>query len=155
MTQRLLAFARKQHLKPETVELNELVLGVRKLIAISLGDDIDLAVETHPRKLHARIDSGQLESALLNLCLNSAQVIEGKGRVAIRIRPEEDAFVCVSFEDDGCGMEPDIAERALEPFFSTRRGMQGSGLGLSMVYGFMRQSDGELLIASEPERARR
>ncbi len=150
LTQRLLAFARKQHLEPETVELNELVLGVRELIAISLGDDIDLTVETHPEKLHTRIDPGQLESALLNLCLNSAQAIDGKGRVAIRINPDGDAFVCVSVEDDGCGMEPDVAERALEPFFSTRRGMQGSGLGLSMVYGFIRQSEGELMIASDP-----
>jgi signal transduction histidine kinase/CheY-like chemotaxis protein len=150
LTQRLLAFARKQQLEPEIVELNELVLGVRELISISLGDGVELSVSTYRENLYARVDPGQLESAMLNLCLNSAQAIDGEGRISVSVYPEADAYVCIKVEDDGCGMSPEVLERALEPFFSTRRGSRGSGLGLSIVYGFTRQSDGDLVISSTP-----
>lgn len=150
LTQRLLAFARKQILRPEIVELNQLVRSASELIAISLGNDIKLDVALSPQPLHAQIDPGQLESALLNLCLNGAQAIKRTGTVSIQVYSEMPDYVCVQVKDDGSGMEPEVLERALEPFFSTKRETRGSGLGLSIVYGFIKQSAGDLQIASIP-----
>ncbi|VAW22421.1 hypothetical protein MNBD_ALPHA12-596, partial [hydrothermal vent metagenome] len=150
LTQRLLAFARKQQLEPEIVELNELVEGVFELISFSLGDDVGLETHLHDEKLLVKIDPGQLESALLNLCLNSSNAIEGKGQVSISVKARGPNNAAIEVTDNGRGMSPEVLERAFEPFFSTRRSSQGSGLGLSMVFGFMKQSGGEVLIDSEP-----
>ncbi len=150
LTQRLLAFARRQQLDPEIVELNELVEGVSELISFSLGQNVCLTTNLYPQNLWVKIDPGQLESALLNLCLNSSNAITGKGNVTISVGAGRSGAAEICVVDDGCGMSSRVLERAFEPFFSTRRSSKGSGLGLSMVFGFMKQSGGEVSIESKP-----
>lgn len=149
LTDRLLAFARRQHLEPEIVELNDLVTGVSELIALSIGDRITLTIAHSAEKLHVRVDPGQLESALVNICLNSAHSIADDGEVHIGIYREETGYHCIQVTDNGCGMSKETLDHVFEPFFTTRRESRGIGLGLSMVYGFTKQSGGEVLIASE------
>ena len=150
LTNRLLAFARKQNLAPEVVELNELVSGMQELLSLSLGERISLVTDLCDESVHVRIDPGQLENALLNLCINSAAAIRERGTVTISTAIHHPGHVDLTVADNGCGMEPRVRERAVEPFFSTRPEGQGSGLGLSIVYGFVRQSGGELAIESAP-----
>ncbi len=150
LTQRLLAFARKQQLEPKIVDLNELVDGVSELISFSLGDDVCLETRLDDEKLLVKVDPGQMESALLNLCLNSSNAIDGKGKVSISVKALGVDGAAIEVADNGCGMSPEVLERAFEPFFSTRRSSKGSGLGLSMVFGFMKQSGGEIFIDSKP-----
>ena len=149
LTHRLLAFAKKQRLEPKTVELNELVSGVSELIALSLGDRIDLLVKPAVKPVHVFIDPLQLESALLNLCMNSANAIDGNGVIEIVITRENYNSASITVVDQGCGMSNEVLHRAIEPFYSTRRGGNGSGLGLSIVYGFLKQSGGDLQIVTE------
>lgn len=151
LTQRLLAFARRQHLQPERVDINELVLGMAELIDYSLGEAIKLEMRLAETPIPVRIDPGQLESVLLNLCLNSAHAITGPGQVIIDTRLSGSGRCEIHVLDTGCGMSPEILERVFEPFFTTRRSGEGTGLGLSMVFGFIRQSGGEVAIESEPD----
>lgn len=149
LTQRLLAFAKRQQLTPQHTELNELVNGLGELIDLSLGDRVQLHTSTLDTPLVASIDPRQLESALLNLCINSANAIDGSGTVQIALSQTGPSTAAITVSDDGQGMTTDTLERAIEPFFSTNRGKCGSGLGLSIVYGFITQSGGEMHIASE------
>lgn len=148
LTQRLLAFARKQRLEPQLVELNDLVNGVSDLISLSLGNDIQLKIVNSSLPLTTFIDPLQLESALLNLCMNSAHAIEGVGEVKIVLEKVKTGLLCIRVKDNGCGMNRDTIDRAVEPFFSTRRNGNGTGLGLSIVYGFIKQSGGDMHIES-------
>lgn len=148
LTQRLLAFARQQALAPEVVELNELIEGLGDLISIGLKDSIELICETAPENLCVRVDPGQLESAILNLCLNSNQAITGKGTVRISVSRAPDDTVQIAVSDTGCGMEPAVLARATEPFFTGQADGEGTGLGLSMVYGFIKQTGGDIQIES-------
>jgi len=150
LTQRLLAFARRQHLQPERVDINELIQGMAELIDYSLGDAVELVMHLVDEPTPVRIDPGQLESALLNLCLNSAHAITGSGRVVIETRLSGNGVCEIRVVDTGCGMSAEILERVFEPFFTTRRNGDGTGLGLSMVFGFIRQSGGEIAIESRP-----
>jgi signal transduction histidine kinase/HAMP domain-containing protein len=147
LTQRLLSFARRQQLDPETVELNSLVDGMADLIGFALRDDITLTIEPSATPLPVRVDPGQLESAVLNLCLNAAQAIEGPGQITISLRGS-DGRALIEVADTGTGMPPDVLAHAMEPFFSARRDGTGTGLGLAMVYGFLRQSGGDVTIDS-------
>ncbi|SDR47697.1 ATP-binding protein [Pseudovibrio sp. Tun.PSC04-5.I4] len=149
LTQRLLAFARKQHLEPEVVEINHLIESVSEIISVSLDEDIILTTDLAEQQTFVRIDPGQLESALINLCINSGHAIHGAGTIAIRVLANGTDTVSISVEDNGCGMDQDTLERVYEPFFTTRRTSAGSGLGLSMVFGFIKQSGGEMGITSE------
>ncbi len=148
LTQRLLAFARKQRLAPEVIELNELVEGLVDLVGIGLKDGITLETSPAPNPVFVRVDPGQLESAILNLCLNASQAIEGEGRIKISVRPDgpENAQIVVC--DTGCGMDGATKASALEPFFTARGDGKGTGLGLSMVYGFIKQTGGDVHITS-------
>ena len=150
LTQRLLAFARKQRLEPERTELNALILGLEDLVGISLGEGVRLKIAPADRALYVRVDPGQLESAVLNLCLNGAQAIEGEGEIAISLRETDAGMAQICICDSGCGMDAKVLSRALEPFYSARRGGRGTGLGLSSVYGFITQSGGEMHIESAP-----
>lgn len=151
LTNRLLAFARKQHLAPEDSDLGQLVDGMLDLIEIALPDHIKLEVELpEDETLIVRTDPGQLESAILNLCINSAQAIEGEGLIKITVRRGDDGEIRLEIADNGCGMTPDILRQATEPFFTMRRTGNGTGLGLSMVRGFMEQTGGALRLSSEP-----
>lgn len=149
LVQRLLAFARRQRLAPEAVELNGLVEGVADLVGLALRDDIELVIEPSDEPVTVRVDPGQLESALLNLCLNATHAIEGAGQLRLRVGAEPN---CARIEviDTGEGMSAEVLEHAMEPFFSARSDGTGTGLGLPMVYGFIRQSGGEMQIFSTP-----
>ncbi|MCB1337801.1 MAG: HAMP domain-containing protein [Maritimibacter sp.] len=151
LVQRLLAFARRQRLSPEAVELGPLVEAVADLVALAISDAIELKVETGPERLVVRVDPGQLESALLNLCLNAAHAIVGAGRITLRVQAAPEVAL-IEVADTGQGMSPEVLDHAMEPFFTARDDGSGTGLGLPMVYGFIRQSGGEMQIQSETGR---
>ncbi|WP_158280159.1 ATP-binding protein [Azospirillum sp. TSH100] len=150
--QRLLAFSRQQALQPQAVDLDGLVDGMLDLLAYGLGGSIVLKTALTPGLPPALVDPGQLENALLNLVVNARDALADGGTIVIATEAGkhngEDAIV-LSVRDDGCGMPPAVLSRVFEPFFTTKRFGRGSGLGLSMVYGFVRQSGGAIDIHSE------
>lgn len=163
LVRRLLAFSRQQTLTPQTTDVHQLVAGMHDLIKSSLHEGIDFVDQTLAGQWLIAIDPPQLESALLNLCINSRDAMPSSGTLSISgantplgqeqasalgLPPGDYVQICVS--DNGAGMPPDVARRALEPFFTTKPLGQGSGLGLSIVYGFIRQSGGQLQITSDP-----
>ncbi len=150
LTQRLLAFARQQALAPEVVELNELIEGLTDLVSIGLNDEVTLETIQATEPLFVRVDPGQLESAILNLCLNSNQAISGAGKIQLSIQKMPSETVQITVSDTGCGMEEAVLSQALEPFFTARADGEGTGLGLSMVYGFIKQTGGDIQIESQP-----
>nr|WP_222530504.1 ATP-binding protein [Azospirillum sp. 412522] len=155
--QRLLAFSRQQALQPQAVDLNELIEGMLDLLAYGLGGGIVLKTALTPGLAPALVDPGQLENALLNLVVNARDAMAEGGTIVIAteaatrdaMQEGGDAIV-LSVRDDGSGMAPAVLSRVFEPFFTTKRFGRGSGLGLSMVYGFVRQSGGKVDIQSEP-----
>ncbi|MBB5515354.1 signal transduction histidine kinase [Rubricella aquisinus] len=149
LTDRLLAFARKQRLKPEAVDLNGLVEGVIDLIEIGLNPGVRIIARYAPAPLTVEVDPGQLESALLNLVLNANNAIEGAGEIRITLGKDGDSTAIVRVADTGIGMTKEEQRRAIEPFFTTRAAQGGTGLGLSIVYGFINQTGGKLDIDSQ------
>ncbi|MCU0815661.1 MAG: ATP-binding protein [Cypionkella sp.] len=149
LTSRLLAFARRQHLEPETVDLPQLVEGLADLVGFALRDEIDLVISTGAAPLPVRVDPGQLESAILNLCLNAGQAIPERGSIRLTVRQEGQQAV-IEVADTGVGMSAEVLAHAMEPFFTARSDGTGTGLGLAMVYGFIRQSGGDISITSAP-----
>ena len=163
LTSRLLAFGRRQTLDLKTIDVNGLVSGFEDMLRRTLGEQI--ALETHLASgvWSARSDANQLESALLNLCINARDAMPGGGRLTIetantqldetytREHPELAAgdYVVLCVSDTGTGMDAATVEKAFEPFFTTKPVGQGTGLGLSMIYGFARQSGGHVRIYSE------
>lgn len=148
LTHRLLAFARRQALAPTVVELPALVEGLRPILASSLGDAIALEVDIAQDIAPAMVDPHQLEHALLNLCVNARDAMPSGGMVRISLTRPDPHMVALCVSDEGTGMAEDVRVRAFEPFFTTKPVGQGSGLGLSMVYGFARQSGGDVTIDS-------
>ncbi len=162
LTHRLLAFSRQQPLRPQAIDLPALIERMTPQLQRTLGQPITLDVEFGPGLWPAMADPGQLENALLNLTLNARSAIRGGGRVTIACnnlsqdrRPadqelSEGDFVSIQVRDSGCGMTPEVLARAFEPFFTTGEATQSSGLGLSMIYGFARQSGGLIRLDSAP-----
>ena len=161
LTQRLLAFARRQHLEPRSVDVPLVVKGVEKLLAQTIGPAIRLVIEAEDGLWPARIDPHQLELAVLNLALNGRDAMPEGGtlRIASAGRRAERGglpelapgdYVVVSVSDSGTGMDPETLARAFEPFFTTKEVGRGSGLGLPMVQGFAAQSGGAVQIDSAP-----
>ncbi|UFN48093.1 response regulator [Roseomonas sp. OT10] len=169
LTQRLLSFSRQRDLALQPVDANALILGMEDLLGRSLGGAVRVRSELGEGLWQARVDPGQLELAVLNLCINARDAMPHGGVITIRTRnlslgPEglpaaaEDAdsdlppgdYVCLSVQDEGTGMAPEVLARAFEPFFTTKEIGRGTGLGLSMVYGLMRQSGGSARITSRP-----
>ncbi|WP_079227665.1 PAS domain-containing sensor histidine kinase [Pseudomonas putida] len=163
LVQRLLAFSRQQTLVPQAVNVQQLVAGMHELIASSLDARITFIDQTQSDCWLVQIDPHQLENALLNLCINArdAMPLGGTLRIAsenaqldeVQARALElpsGAYLHVSVCDSGVGMAAEVLQRAFEPFFTTKPLGQGSGLGLSIAYGFVRQSGGRLRIVSEP-----
>lgn len=154
-TQRLLAFARQQALRPQAIDINELVQGMSDLLAFGLGAGLTLRTDLTAGFAVVLVDPSQLENALLNLVLNARDAMPDGGAITIRTRNTakdgsvEGEDVVLSVVDTGHGMPPETLARVFEPFFTTKRFGQGSGLGLSMVYGFVRQSGGRVHIESE------
>ena len=149
ISDRLLAFSRKQRLAPEIIELNKLVEGLIDLAEIGLKDGVRLRVSYSHERLDVLADPGQLESALLNLILNANNAIEARGTICLELSRTGEGDVKIVVSDDGCGMAPEVRLRAIEPFFTTRAKQGGTGLGLSIVYGFIMQSGGTFEIESE------
>lgn len=166
LTQRLLAFARQQPLKPEPLDVNKLVAGMSDLLRHSLGGGVQLETVLAGGLWRTHIDPNQLESAILNLAVNArdAMAEPGEGRLTIETanchlneryaaeHPGVQAgqYVMVAVTDTGTGMPPEVVAKAFEPFFTTKEVGRGTGLGLSQVYGFVRQSGGHAKIYSEP-----
>ncbi len=162
LTQRLLAFSRRQTLDPKPTDVNHLIAGMEDLLRRTVGSTTDIEVVGAAGLWPALIDAVQLESALLNLCINARDAMPDGGKITIetankwlddRTSRERDIppgqYLSVSVTDTGSGMTPEIIERAFEPFYTTKPLGQGTGLGLSMIYGFARQSGGQVHIYSE------
>lgn len=164
MVQRLLTFARRQTLMPQAVDMHQLVADMHDLIHSSLDTHITFIDATLAGQWMIRVDPPQLESALLNLCINARDAMSRGGTLRISCRncpldisqatslqlPEGD-YLLIEVQDTGCGMAQDVAARSMEPFFTTKPLGQGTGLGLSMAYGLMRQSGGHLSVDSTPQ----
>ena len=146
LTQRLLAFARRQMLSPSIVELDPFIDDLSDLIEYSVGQGVTLELELGAPGLCAWVDRGQLENALLNLAINARDAMYGGGKLRIASSTDGDQLR-IEVADTGHGMDEVVRERLFDPFFSTKAGA-GSGLGLSSVYGFVKQSGGDIRLAS-------
>lgn len=163
LTRQLLAFSRKQMLQPEVVNLNTLLTELLKLLQRLIGEDIELALTTAVDLGLTKIDPAQFEQAIINLAVNARDAMPQGGRLTITTcntaldaayaerYPElqAGAYVCVSVTDRGCGMDEATLARIFEPFFTTKDVGKGTGLGLAMVYGFVKQSGGHVEVFSE------
>ena len=162
LTGRLLAFARRQPLNPQVIDVSRLIAGMDDLLRRTIGGVVEVEVDAGDDVWHVLADPTQLESAILNLCINARDAMPDGGRLAIEVHKtqlhESDVgsqdvaagpYVMVSVSDTGSGMPPDVVAQAFEPFFTTKEVSKGSGLGLSVIYGFMRQSGGHVTIESE------
>jgi two-component system, cell cycle sensor histidine kinase and response regulator CckA len=166
VTRQLLAFTRQQFLRPQVLQINQVVSGMEKMLRRSLGEDKLLTLRLSPDAGEIRADRGQLEQVLINLVLNARDAMTGHGRVSIETAPAlwdevyaqrhggvdipAGRYVMLAVSDSGCGMEADVQERIFEPFFTTKPVGQGTGLGLSTVYGIVKQSGGYIWAYSEP-----
>lgn len=162
LTRGLLAFSRRQVLQPSVIDCNLLVENMRLLLRRALREDIELHITTSPTPVFALADAAQLESALLNLSLNAQDAMPQGGALTFltsavtldaasfpRDVVQTGRYVSISVTDNGAGMPREVVERVFEPFFTTKEVGKGSGLGLSMVYGFAKQSNGHVTIYSE------
>ncbi len=167
LTQQLLAFARKQRLDGRPVNLNTVVDNMQDLIRRTLGDEVELEAELAEGLRNCRVDPSQCEVALLNIVLNARDALAGRPRKVLTIetgncevgRADVTAFaglppgryVTIGITDTGCGMPEAVRQRVMDPFFTTKEEGKGTGLGMSMVYGFAKQSGGMVRIHSEEE----
>ncbi|HHE3464793.1 TPA: ATP-binding protein [Pasteurella multocida] len=158
LTQRLLAYARKQPLHPTVLDINQLVIEFNDLIKHTIPPTINVQLELGEHLPLVYIDKNQLETALVNLIVNAKDALNHEGNIIIRSTQLtvqrahcQEEMVQLSIIDDGCGMDEQTQKRVFEPFFTTKQNGRGSGLGLSMVYGFIRQSKGRVPIESQPD----
>jgi PAS domain S-box-containing protein len=163
LTRQLLAFARKQELEPKDTSINDLVHGMESLVSRTIGENIELKVETMGGDPRSLIDPSQLESAILNLAINARDAMPNGGKLTVetqsayldRFYAEKNPdvvpghYVLVAVSDSGTGMAPELLEKVFQPFFTTKAAGKGSGLGLSMVYGFIKQTGGHIQVYSE------
>lgn len=164
LTQRLLAFARRQPLQPQEVDVNALIAELMKLLERTIGQNIEISLDLDPGVWPTVVDPAQLDSALANLATNARDAMpNGGGLIVVTGNRRLDAdyaaqhselvpgdYVMIEVSDTGTGMSPEIAQQIFDPFFTTKGGGKGTGLGLSMVYGFVKQSGGHLNVYSEP-----
>jgi len=168
LTQRLLAFSRRQTLDPKPTDVTLPIASLEDLLRRTVGGTAQIDIVETAGLWAANIDAGQLENALLNLCINARDAMPDGGRITIEtantqldeltargheLPAGEYLSICVA--DTGCGMSPETLRRAFEPFYTTKPTGQGTGLGLSMIYGFARQSGGQVHIVSEVGRGTR
>ncbi|RYI88798.1 MAG: response regulator, partial [Acetobacteraceae bacterium] len=162
LTHRLLAFSRRQTLEPRPTGINALVAGMEELVRRTVGPAVTIEVVGAAGLWPALVDPNQLENALLNLCINARDAMPDGGRLTIEtanVQLDRKAtalrelapghYVALSVSDTGTGMTPEVIAKAFDPFFTTKPLGQGTGLGLSMIYGFARQSGGQVRIYSE------
>jgi PAS domain S-box-containing protein len=164
LTGRMLAFARRQPLQPQTVDINALVVSLCDLLRRTLGERVQLSTSLEPRLALVLVDPAQLQNAVLNLALNARDAMPGGGSVAIEtsaLAAPDDALLALdpgasggwatlSVSDTGRGIAPEVRERLFDPYVTTKAPGQGGGLGLAMVFGFVRQSGGHIAVRSEP-----
>jgi PAS domain S-box-containing protein len=163
LTHRLLAFARRQPLDLRPLDVAQLIAGIEDLLRGTVGPTVDLRVLHAADSWPVQVDANQLENALLNLCINARDAMPGGGVLTVETAnvwldeagaTERDlppgAYLVLCVSDTGVGMPPEVVARAFEPFFTTKPKEQGTGLGLSMIYGFARQSGGQIRIRSAP-----
>ncbi len=165
LSQQLLAFARRQPLSPRAVDVTRVLSGIDELLRRTMGEQIELEMQIEPNVWDTFADPNQLDNVILNLAINARDAMGEGGRLTLRasnvVLDERDQrvvsgdlpagdYVSISLSDTGCGMPPEVAEHAFEPFFTTKPEGHGTGLGLSMVYGFAKQSGGYASIRSAP-----
>jgi two-component system, cell cycle sensor histidine kinase and response regulator CckA len=164
LTRQLLAFSRKQRLRPQIVNVNPLLEGLTKLLRALIGEDIALTFTPDEQLGAVRLDPAQFEQAIINLAVNARDAMPGGGHVTLdtherdldeiyaqsnpEVRPGR--YVCVAVTDSGVGMDEATKARIFEPFFTTKEPGKGTGLGLAMVYGFVKQSGGHIDVRSAP-----
>jgi CheY-like chemotaxis protein len=165
LTQRMLAFARRQSLKPQHVDMNALVVSLSDLLRRTLGERIQLSTSLEPRLPPVLVDPAQLQNAVLNLALNARDAMPGGGAVAIEttlhavpgaalsaVAPQATgSWVALTVSDSGRGIAPEIRQRLFDPYVTTKPAGQGGGLGLAMVFGFVTQSGGHITVESAPD----
>lgn len=162
LTHRLLAFSRRQTLDPRPTDINGLILGMEEMVQRTVGPQVMVECNPVPDLWRSMVDPNQLENAILNLCINARDAMPDGGSILIEtanvhieegIAREWDmdagAYIALHVRDTGTGMPPDVLSRAFDPFFTTKPMGQGTGLGLSMIYGFVRQSGGQVRIDTQ------
>jgi CheY-like chemotaxis protein/anti-sigma regulatory factor (Ser/Thr protein kinase) len=157
-----LAFARRQSLKPRTFDVVEQLEGISEMLQSVSGSGITIGIEAPEGRCFVNADPNQLETAVMNMVVNGRDAMQGEGRISITVAPADQipstrgheaaagAFVRICIEDKGCGIDPAQIDRIFDPFFTTKEVGQGTGLGLSQVFGFAKQSGGEIRVESEP-----
>jgi PAS domain S-box-containing protein len=161
LTGQLLAFARRQPLRPEVFDIGDRLLGLRQIMATTLGSSVEVEIDLADQPVSAKADPSQFETAILNMVINARDAMEAGGRIQIAVgsakaipavRGHSAAtgdFASVSIADNGSGIDPETLARIFEPFFTTKMVDKGTGLGLSQVHGFAKQSGGEIDVRSE------
>ncbi|NEX59546.1 response regulator [Noviherbaspirillum galbum] len=164
LASQLLSFARRQPLQPVATNLGRIVRNMDELLRRALGESIDIRTIIAPELWNTLVDPNQIENVVLNLAINARDAMDGAGKLTIELgntmldadyvreTPEVSPgeYVMLAISDNGSGMTPEVMSRAFEPFFTTKREGQGTGLGLSMAYGFIKQSNGHIRLYSEP-----
>lgn len=164
LTRQLLAFSRKQVLDPKVLNLNSLLEASQIPLAKLLGEHIELQFNLAPDLGNIKVDASQIDQVVLNLCINARDAIEGQGKIIIETKNvvldhascnkhsdlKPGRYVLLSVSDTGCGMTEEVRKRVFEPFFTTKEAGRGTGLGLPMVHGIVRQSEGHIWLYSEP-----
>jgi CheY-like chemotaxis protein len=161
LTQQLLAFSRKQMLRPVVIDLNEVISDMEKMLARLIGEHVRLVTRLDPALERVRLDRGQIEQVILNLAINGRDAMPEGGQLTIRtgkfapgeILPKTVPLGAVMLEvtDTGMGMDKEIRSKVFEPFFTTKEKEKGTGLGLSTVYGIVKQSGGDIEVESDEE----
>jgi PAS domain S-box-containing protein len=165
LASQLLAFGRRQALEPKTVRIGRLIAGMEDMLRRSLGEAIEIETVVSAGLWNTFVDPAQVENAILNLAINARDAMDNSGKLTLEVgnallddtyaRDHAEVtpgqYVMLAVTDTGCGMTPEVLAQAYEPFFSTKPEGKGSGLGLSMVYGFVKQSGGHVKIYSEPD----
>ena len=164
ITRQLLAFARKETIAPEVLDLNETVENLLKMLRRLIGEDLDLTWRPAPELWPIKMDPSQVDQILANLCVNARDAIQDVGKVTIETKnisidaaknadhpwSKPGDFVLLTVSDDGCGMDRETLDHIFEPFFTTKEVGQGTGLGLATVYGIVKQNKGFINVYSEP-----
>lgn len=162
LTKQLLAFSRRQMIRPRILDLNSIVWGVEAMLRRLISEDIELTVACHPELWKVNVDGGQMEQVLMNLVVNARDAMPHGGQITIetvnvaweggRVEHREVAageYVMLAVSDTGCGMDEEVRSHIFEPFFTTKEEGKGTGLGLSTVYGIIKQSQGHIWVYSE------
>jgi signal transduction histidine kinase len=163
LASQLLSFGRRQPLAPKIVNLGRFICGMDDMLRRALGEGIDVQIVSTDAPWNALVDTSQVENAILNLAINARDAMEGQGKLTIEasnacitdesfgrhVEVDPGQYVLLAVTDTGPGIAPEIIEHVFEPFFTTKPEGHGTGLGLSMVYGFVKQSNGHVKIYSE------